>query len=257
MNDLVSVIMPAYNTAEYIDASVRSVLDQTYRNLELIIVDDFSDDGTEKIISGYSDERIVLLRNECREGAAYSRNRALKQARGRWIAFLDSDDLWHPEKLEKQIAFMAKNGYAFSYTCYSEIDKGGANTGITVSGPDRITKHGMFRYCWPGCLTVMYDSSRVGLVQIEEIARNNDYAMWLKVCRKADCYLLKEILASYRRGRNNSISSVSRLRLIKWHYRLFRTCEKRSPLVAAGLTLGNIFWGVFKKVKYVTKDAGT
>ena len=118
MNDLVSIIMPSYNCAAYIEESIRCVQAQTYQNWELIIVDDCSTDDTINRISNLKDKdkRIFLYQNESNSGAAVSRNLALQKARGRWIAFLDSDDLWEPQKLEKQIAFMEINNYAFSYT---------------------------------------------------------------------------------------------------------------------------------------------
>ena len=178
MNDLVSVIMPSYNTADYISESIKSVQAQTYTNWELIIVDDCSTDNTDEVVVAFlGDQRIRYLKNERNSGAAVSRNRALRKAKGKWIAFLDSDDLWAPEKLEKQIGFMEKNGYSFSYTNYEEIDMAGQKTGVKITGPKKITKTGMFNYCWPGCLTVMYDAEKVGLIQIADIKKNNDYAM--------------------------------------------------------------------------------
>ena len=250
MQDLVSIIMPSYNTAEYIKESILSVLNQTYTNWELIIVDDCSTDNTDDVVAEFSDERICCLKNEKNSGAAISRNRALREAKGKWIAFLDSDDVWHPEKLERQIRFMEENGYSFSYTNYSEIDEQSRPLGRTVTGPKRITKTGMFNYCWPGCLTVMYDASVVGLIQIEDIRKNNDYAMWLKVCRKADCYLLDDVLAEYRK-RRGSISRHGYISLIQWHYKLFREAEKRNPAISAVLTVGNLIWGTWKKIRYV------
>ena len=242
--------MPSYNTAEYIKESILSVLNQTYTNWELIIVDDCSTDNTDDVVAEFSDERICCLKNEKNSGAAISRNRALREAKGKWIAFLDSDDVWHPEKLERQIRFMEENGYSFSYTNYSEIDEQSRPLGRTVTGPKRITKTGMFNYCWPGCLTVMYDASVVGLIQIEDIRKNNDYAMWLKVCRKADCYLLDDVLAEYRK-RRGSISRHGYISLIQWHYKLFREAEKRNPAISAVLTVGNLIWGTWKKIRYV------
>lgn len=250
MSDLVSIIMPSYNTGRFMEETVRSVLAQTYENWELIIVDDCSNDNTDAVVGGFSDQRIRYLKNAFNSGAAVSRNRALREAKGRWIAFLDSDDLWHPEKLQKQISFMQNHGYSFSYTHYSEIDENSKPKGITVSGPKRITKAGMYAYCWPGCLTVMYDAKVVGLVQIEDIKKNNDYAMWLKVCQKADCYLLNEDLASYRK-RSGSISNHGYTALIKWHYKLFREAERLGPVHALVHTFANLFFGVIKKIRYV------
>ena len=254
MDELVSVIMPSYNTAEYICESIKSVVSQTYENWELIIVDDCSTDNTDEVVAQFSDKRIIYLKNEKNSGAAVSRNRALKAARGKWIAFLDSDDLWRADKLEKQINFMKKNGYHFSYTGYEEIDQAGNKTGVTVTGPKKITKRKMFDYCWPGCLTVMYNAKFVGLIQIENIKENNDYAMWLKVCKRADCYLLNEKLALYRRGRNGSISTQGYGQLIMWHFMLYRCAENEGAIPSAVNTFRNMVFGVFKKIIYVRKD---
>ena len=251
MAELVSIIMPSYNTAKYIAETVQSVLAQTYQNWELIIVDDCSTDDTDEVVKPFlRDSRIRYLKNEKNSGAAVSRNRALREAKGKWIAFLDSDDLWMPEKLEKQIAFMKENGYHFSYTDYMEIDEASRPNGKTVTGPKKITKAGMFNYCWPGCLTVMYDAETVGLIQIADIKKNNDYAMWLKACKKADCYLLDESLAKYRK-RTGSISNHGYMKLVKWHYKLFREAENQNPVSSIALTMRNLFFGVIKKIKYV------
>ncbi len=297
--------MPSYNTASFIAESINSVIAQTYADWELIIVDDASTDNTDEVVASCLSSRIRYLKNDRNRGAAYSRNRALREAKGKWIAFLDSDDLWAPDKLEKQIAFMEKNGYAFSYTRYEEMDENGTPTGTIVSGPKRITKTGMYNYCWPGCLTVMYDREVVGDIQIAEIQKNNDYAMWLKICRKADCYLLDENLARYRKRTGSITHSQSHpgaegdrihkapelaegtkflwslglqplvihdppcgekdlpichpraggdlsrhLSLIKWHYKLYREAEGMNPVASLFNTGRNLFFGVWKKMKY-------
>lgn len=243
--------MPSYNTASYIRETAQSVLEQTYQNWELIILDDCSTDNTDEVVASIKDERIKYLKNEKNSGAAVSRNRALREAKGRWIAFLDSDDLWMPEKLEKQIAFMEENGYSFSYTNYEEIDVEGNRTGVKVTGPKKITKTGMFNYCWPGCLTVMYDRNEVGLIQIEDIKKNNDYAMWLKVCKKVDCYLLDEYLGKYRKGRVGSVSTHSIRTMIGWHYKLFREAEGMGTVRSIVNTGRNLVFGLYKKKRYV------
>ena len=256
MSDLVSIIMPSYNTGQFICQSIESVQNQTYQNWELIIVDDCSSDNTDTLIKPFlKDSRIKYFKNKKNSGAAVSRNKALREANGKWIAFLDSDDLWMPRKLEKQIRFMKNNSYHFSYTRYAEIDTTGKRNGITVSGPKRITKSGFFNYCWPGCLTVMYDKDIVGLIQITDIKKNNDYAMWLKVCRKANCYLLDEELALYRRGRAGSVSTHNIKTLIGWHYKLFRKAERMKPIVALFYTGRNMLFGFYKKKRYVTNNS--
>lgn len=111
----------------------------------------------------------------------------------------------------------------------------------------------MFNYCWPGCLTVMYNAERIGLIQIKDIKKNNDYAMWLKVCKKADCYLLDENLALYRRGRAGSISSHGIKTLIVWHYKLFREAENQNPIKSVFNTGRNMIFGFYKKKKYVKR----
>lgn len=250
-NELVSIIMPSYNTAEYIAESIESVLNQTYENWELIIVDDCSTDNTDEIVQQFDDERIKYHKNKKNSGAAVSRNRALKLARGKWIAFLDSDDLWLPEKLEMQINFMSSNNYHFSYTNYDEIDMDGRKTGIRVTGPKKITKTGMFNYCWPGCLTVMYDAEQIGLIQIADIKKNNDYAMWLKICKHADCYLLNKCLSRYRKGRVGSVSTHSIKTMIGWHYKLYRDAEQLGVLESIFNTGRNLIFGFYKKKRYV------
>lgn len=285
MSGLVSIIMPSYNTGKYIAESIKSVIAQTYTDWELIIVDDASTDNTDEVVKKFTElaevnfrerhceglqgdaaiQKIHYFKNAHNSGAAVSRNRALREARGKWIAFLDSDDLWVPDKLEKQVSFMEKNGYAFTYTRYAEIDENGGQTGVTVGGPAHISKTGMYNYCWPGCLTVMYDREAVGDIQIADIKKNNDYAMWLKVVRKAPCHLLPETLASYRKrdgsishGRHseakpkNPVTKFTRLLLlVKWHYKLYREAEMLNPVISLWITGRNLFFGVWKKFRYV------
>ena len=254
MAGLVSIIMPSFNTASYIAESIESVLHQTYTDWELIVVDDCSTDNTDEVMEGYlEDKRIRYFKNDKNSGAAVSRNKALREAKGKWIAFLDSDDLWNPDKLDKQIRFMENNNYHFSYTNYSEIDSEGKSNGIIVTGPKKISRTGMYNYCWPGCLTVMYDAEFIGIIQIADIKKNNDYAMWLKVCKKADCYLLDEELALYRRGRSGSVSSHSIKTMIIWHYKLFRYAEKQNVIKALFNTGRNMIFGLYKKRHYLLK----
>lgn len=251
MDKLVSIIMPSYNTEVFIANTIKTVLAQTYTNWELIIVDDCSTDNTDEVVGQFDDARIRYYKNRENFGAAVSRNRALKLAKGKWIAFLDSDDLWNPRKLELQIDFMESNGYYFSYTNYDEIDMDGKKTGVRVTGPKKITKTGMFNYCWPGCLTVMYDAEQIGLIQIADIKKNNDYAMWLKVCKQADCYLLNKCLSRYRKGRVGSVSTHSIKTMIGWHYKLYRDAEQLGVLESIFNTGRNLIFGFYKKKRYV------
>lgn len=252
MENLVSIIMPSYNTGRFIKESIESVLSQTYSNWELIIVDDCSCDDTDDIVSPYlADSRIIYLKNEKNSGAAVSRNRALTEAKGKWIAFLDSDDLWAPEKLEKQIAFMTENGYKFTYTDYN-IQLNGKWLPYVYYGPSVVNKRKMKNYCYFSTITVMYDREYVGLIHIKPIRKNNDYAMWLRIIEKTTCYRLPECLSSYIKH-DGSISSGSKLKLIKHHYIMWRVAEEKSSLSACVLTFRNLFFGTLKKIVYKRK----
>ena len=249
---LVSIIMPSYNTAGYISKSIESVLAQTHKNWELLIVDDCSSDNTDEIVRPYlSDARIKYFKNEHNSGAAISRNRALREAKGKWVAFLDSDDLWLPEKLEKQIRFMVDNSYAFTFTDYS-MTLNGIRRPYVYTAPNVITKHKLKDYCYFSTITVMYDRERVGLIQIEPVKKNNDYAMWLRIIEKTRCYRLPECLSIYNKH-DGSISSGSKLKLIKHHYILWRVAEHKCKVSALFLTIRNLFWGVWKKIRYKKK----
>ena len=254
MIDIVSIIMPTYKCGLYIEESVKSVQAQTYKNWEIIIVDDCSGDDTIQSVSKLQeqDPRIKLFQNEKNSGAAVTRNKALREAKGRWIAFLDSDDLWEPTKLEKQIKFMEENNYAFSYHEYVEIDEQDNLLGVHVSGKEHVGKFDMFACCWPGCLSVMYDASKIGLIQINDIKKNNDTAMWLKVIRKADCYLLPETLGKYRR-RANSITPKPIWKRIWAHYPLFRVAEEMNPIFSTFWVVMNVFGNAWKKYRYVKR----
>ena len=252
---IVSIITPTWACASFIGETIKSIQAQTYQNWELLIQDDCSTDSTDKVVKPYAniDARIKYECNPKNNGAAVTRNNALKRAKGRWIAFLDSDDLWEPLKLEKQIEFMIKNNYHFSYTGYKEIDDYSCETGVIISGPKHVSKFLMYAFCWPGCLTVMYDRECVGLLQIEDIKKNNDYAMWLKVIQKADCYLLDECLAMYRRGRVGSISTHGYSTMIKWHYKLWRESMDMNALSSLFWTGMNLAFGVYKKLFYIKR----
>ena len=252
--DLVSIITPSWACGPFIKETIESVLSQSYQNWELLIQDDCSKDNTYEVVSHYlkTDPRIKYECNTQNSGAAVTRNNALKRAKGRWIAFLDSDDLWEPTKLERQIQFMEENGYAFSYHEYVEIDEKDNELGVYVSGKSHVGKFDMFSCCWPGCLSVMYDASKVGLIQINDIKKNNDTAMWLKVIRKADCHLLKECLGKYRR-RANSITPKPIWQRIWAHYPLFRVAEEMNPITATFWVVMNVFGNAYKKLIFVKR----
>ena len=251
VDGLVSVIMPSWNTSNFIAESIQSVIDQTYENWELIIVDDCSTDNTDEVVAKFTDKRIRYFKNEKNSGAALSRNRALREARGEWIAFLDSDDLWNPDKLEHQINFMNEHGYTLSYTEYEKIDEESKPLRIYVSGPEKVNKHKIYNYDYIGQLTMMYSAKKFGLIQIKDIKKNNDYAIRLQLYKKSDtcAYLLKENQAKYR-IRKVSISHDKFRRKFKSHYDLFHMCDEKSAIIAAWYTCWNMFYGVLKKKNY-------
>lgn len=247
--ELVSIIIPTYNCEKYISETIKSVINQTYKNWEMIIVDDCSTDNTVKILNNYLiDNRIIFLQNTINQGAAESRNKALKKAKGKWIAFLDGDDVWLPEKLEKQIEFMNNNDYKFTYTDY-RINLNGEWLPYINTAPNKITKRKLYNYCYFSTITVMYDREYVGLIQIENLKKNNDYAMWFKIIEKTPAYRFPKCLSYYYKH-ENSISSGSKLRLIKYHYILFRKALNKGKITSIILTANNLFWGIIKKIYY-------
>lgn len=249
VDGLVSVVMPSWNTGRFIAESIHSVINQTYKNWELLIVDDCSTDNTDEVVSSFKDERIRYFKNEKNSGAALTRNRALREAKGEYIAFLDSDDIWLPEKLEKMVKFMKDNNYPFAYHEYVKIDEESKPLNIYVSGPKVVTKRKMYNYGYPGCLTFMYNAKFYGLVQIKDIKKNNDYAILLQLCKKSSCYLLKTNLAEYR-IRKVSISHDKLKKKLKSHYDLFHLCDEKPALIAFWYAAWNMWYGVWKKRKY-------
>ena len=255
---LVSIITPTWACGRFIAETIRSIQDQTYPNWELLIQDDCSTDNTKEVVerlkaeSPELRERIKYTCNPRNSGAAITRNNALRRAKGRWIAFLDSDDLWEPTKLEKQLRFMVENNYAFTYHEYTEMSEDGKGLGVYVSGIKKVSEFQMYACCWPGCLTVMYDAEKIGLIQIKDVKKNNDTAMWLKVVKKAPCYLLNENLARYRR-RAVSITPKPLWKRIWAHYPLFRIAEEMNPMRATFWVVMNVFGNAYKKLFYVKK----
>lgn len=253
-NSIVSIITPSWNCGQFVEETIQSILAQTYQDWELLFQDDCSTDNTKELVAKYAarDSRIKYECNEQNSGAAITRNNALRRATGKWIAFLDSDDLWTPDKLEKQIKFMTENNYIFSYHEYSEMTEDGVDNGVYVSGIKKVNKFNMYACCWPGCLSVMYNREKIGLIQINDVRKNNDTAMWLKVVQKTPCYLLKENLARYRR-RAISITPKPLWQRIWAHYPLFRIAEEMNPITATFWTFMNVIGNAYKKIFYVKK----
>ena len=252
IDGLVSIIMPSWNTARFIAKSIQSVIDQTYQNWELLIVDDCSTDNTDEVVSPFlKDPRVKYFHNEKNSGAALTRNKAIRIAQGEWIAFLDSDDLWSPDKLEKQVRFMEDHGYVLSYTEYEKIDEEDNRLNIHVTGPDVVGRRMMYHYDYIGQLTMMYSVKHFGVIQIKDIKKNNDYAIRLQLYRKtgAKAYLLKENLAKYR-VRKKSISHDKLSKKLRSHYDLFHKCDERPAPIAFWFACRNMVYGLQKKLWY-------
>lgn len=269
-NDLVSIIMLSRNKGRYVAESVRSVIAQTYQNWELIFMDDSSKDDTISQMMDLMDEakvkahsttstgsatgsrtmsRIRVSQNVGAKGSALAMNSALRDAKGRWIAFLNVGDLWEPTKLERQVAFMEEHGYAFTYTKYKYIDRSSKARGDMMGGLKVVNHKDLIKCCWMGYLTVMYDAEKLGRFRVRHIERHNDYALWMEVSEKADCYLLEECLASLR-VKHGLYSLLPMFDKVRWRYEVFHTVEDMNPFVSVWLTIRNMIGGFMKKVRY-------
>ena len=224
MEELVSIIMPAYNAEEYIQESIDSVLAQTHNNWELLIVDDCSSDRTRTIIkSEYFDKRIHYFCLEKNSGAAKARQKAIDLAKGKYIAFLDSDDLWDEKKLELQINFMEKNGYSFSATDYIRFDEDEEKE-IVSYRKTKMNYKDLLKHC-PGNSTIILNKENIGKIEIPDIKKRNDYVLWLNLIKKSDSIFFLNIPLTKYRVRTDSISS-NKLTLIKYHWHIYYTIEK-------------------------------
>lgn len=238
--ELVSIITPLYNSEKYIGATIRSVLAQTYKNWEMIIVDDCSEDDGVEVARSYRDSRIKIYSLKENSGGSAARNYAIERAGGRYIAFLDSDDLWKEEKLGKQVEFMKRKDAEFSYTWYSKIDESGRYTGRVGSIPGNLDYKRLLRANYIGCLTGVYDTKRIGKVYLPVIKRRQDYALWLEVIKKTGTAMcLEEDLALYR-VRSNSLSQ-SKVKRLYYNYLVYYQVEKFGAIKSFIYLLGNAF----------------
>lgn len=229
MNEsLVSVVMPAYNCEKFINQSIESVLAQTYTNWELIVVDDCSSDNTVGIVESYAevDSRIKLFSLSRNGGPAAARNKAIEVSTGDYIAFLDSDDLWMPDKLEKQISFMEENKYNLTATAYSQILEDGTSNGYAVYPYKKASYNKVLYSGNPlGNSTVVFCAKRIGKFYVPEIKKRNDFALWLRILKTEKyAYGIQDILSKYR-IRECSVSSGKKS-LIKYQWYLYRHIEK-------------------------------
>lgn len=222
MSDLVSIIMPNYNSARFIEESINSVINQTYKNWELIICDDNSTDNSKDIAKNYEsgDQRIKVIQNKFKKGAPGARNSCIEFSSGKYIAFLDSDDIWYPNKLDLQVSFMKDNNYDFVYSYHDLINESGVNLGF-YKAPIKVNSSNMKFSNFIPCLTAIYDSNSIGKVFQPYVEKRNDFALWLKILNSGavkNAYCLPIATAKYRTNTyglsSNKLDSLRFFRLV-------------------------------------------
>lgn len=235
--ELVSIIVPVYNVEKYIEETMDCVTRQTYPDWELLLVDDSSPDSSAEKIENYirrsGDARIRLLRQPSNMGAAKARNRGLAESLGRYIAYLDADDLWEPDKLERELAFMAEKDAAFAFTGYEFADENGKGLGRVVRVPETLTYKQALKNTTIFTTTVMFDTAKIdkSLLEMPDI-KSEDTALWWKVLRKGYvAYGLDENLVKYRRV-GKSLSS-NKLEAVRRIWNLYRRAEGMSVINSA------------------------
>ena len=237
MKDLVSIVVPVYNVKPYIEATIQSVLNQTYTNWELILVENASKDGTVEVVEQYleahPDERIKFYNIPDNIGAAAARNFGVEHSSGRFVTYLDSDDLWQPEKLEHQVAYMLEKDAAFSFTGYEFASAEGIGTGKVVVVPETISYKEALKNTTIFTSTVMFDTEKIAREEIRmPLVKSEDTALWWRILRSGVTgYGLNENLVLYRRIAN-SLSS-NKLEAMRRVWNLYRKEEKLSLCFSA------------------------
>lgn len=227
-NNMVSIITPAYNCEKYISNTITSVINQTYSCWEMIIINDFSTDETKKIISTYAmqDIRIKLVNLKCNSGVAEARNVGILLAKGRYIAFLDSDDLWLPTKLQKQLSFMQEKKAAFSYAQYRQFVENVNKPSDLIDVCEEISYDDLLKGNIIGCLTVMIDREYIHQIVMPN-QRHEDYITWLSILKQGFvAHGLKEDVARYRKT-DGSLSG-NKKRSALWTWKIYRNHERLS-----------------------------
>lgn len=246
---LVSVIMPCYNMEKFIAYTIESVQRQTYPHWELLIVDDTSTDKTADIVKSHQnqDDRIHFSVKPKHSGIADTRNQCLKMAKGRFLAFLDSDDLWHPEKLEQQLKFMTERKIGFSYSSYDCVDEKGKPLEKMVKSAGNLDYDAYMHNTIIGCSTVMIDTTIIGDVVVPNFRTSEDTATWLNILKKGFlAYAIEQPLTSYR-IRQHSASS-NKLKASSDLWRVYRQQEKLSLFKALGCFFSYAYNAVKKRL---------
>jgi len=250
MNNLVSIITPFYNSSKFIEECVNSILLQSYSNWELLIVDDCSDDNSKELLLNLEkkDERIRVTFLGDNIGAAKARNIAIRNAKGRYIAFLDSDDIWRGDKLEKQIKFMEKEDIAFSFTSYTPMSEDGSVSFAEIKAPNKIDYFGYLKNTIIGCLTVVIDKEKVGEFEMPIIKSSHDMALWLLIMKRGfDAYGLNESLAKYRIVSTSNTANKWRAAYDVW--KIYRQFEKLSFFYSIWCFLNYAFNAIIRRIQ--------
>lgn len=247
-NKIVSVIIPVYNSEKFIGETINSVLNQTYKEIEIVLVDDCSKDNSRKIIEQFmkKHKNIVYHLQEKNEGAAVARNTALDIAKGRYIAFLDSDDLWYPQKVEKQLNLMQEKNAAFSYTAYEIVDESGALIKNKIKIIKELKYKQLLKRTVVSTPAVVIDRCIIGSLKMPNRRTGQDYAYWLLLLRKVEiAYGLDESLAKIRK-REGSLSK-NKLQNIKDVWEVQTINEKIPKVRATWNTLNYLLNVVIKR----------
>jgi glycosyltransferase involved in cell wall biosynthesis len=254
MNELVSIIIPTYNTEKFIGDTLQSVQNQTYQNWEMILVDDASTDRTVSVIKEFAkkDSRIKLFKLEKNSGNGFARNIALEKAVGKYIAYLDADDLWFSNKLEKQIGFLKANNLHFTFSFYDCIDEEGNSLNRRVEAPINLTYDELFFCNYVGNLTAIYDADYFGKIILEATQKRQDWRLWLTILKQIQVTKpVPEPLAFYR-IRKDSISS-SKFKLIKHNFGVYREFHGFNFLFSVLLMARFLFTQLIIKPRYIKK----
>jgi teichuronic acid biosynthesis glycosyltransferase TuaG len=247
INKLVSIITPSYNSAKFIKQCIESVIAQTYTNWEMLIVDDYSADNSLQILKKYFDKRIQLIELDENVGASESRNVAIRKAKGKYIAFLDSDDLWEPQKLEKQISFMETEDIAFSFSTYQLMSDDESKLYSIIHAPKIVTYSSYLKKTIIGCLTVIIDKEKTGGFEMPNIRSSHDMALWLLIMRRGfDAYGLDENLARYRIV--STSNTANKWRAAKDVWMVYRQFEKLSFFYSIWCFLNYAFNAIIKRI---------
>ncbi len=249
MSSLVSIITPCYNSEKFIRQCIESIITQTYTNWEIIIVDDCSIDNSKYEIESFSkyDIRIKTFFLDKNIGAAEARNIGIRHAKGEYIAFLDSDDLWKPQKLEKQISFMKTNNIAFSYTAYQSVSEDGLIDMSIVRAPKKMTYHSYLKNTIIGCLTVVIDREKTGDFKMPNIRSSHDMALWLIIMKRGfSAYGIDESLAKYRIVLTSITYYKAKAANDVW--RVYRNIEKLSFFYSCWCFVNYVFNAIRKRI---------